>query len=750
MSVKSILSTLVLLGTTILLYAQQQTLIIRDTDTGQPVANVYFQYGSQMGQSDAEGRIALVFAEAQPLRLSHLTYGERTLTATEVQAALSAGTLTWSAGYQALQPVTVIALRRQQVLKDELDFSAQERLAHDGGAILLQSPAIGAIRKAGGYGFDPVFRGFKYDQLNVVIDGAQSATAACPNRMDPPTSQVAPNMMERVEILKGPHALRFGNSFGGTIQFTSVDPVFAQATDWYGRWSARYEGNGNVRRTEGALGVRTRAVDWSVFASWSEGDDYRVGNDAMVGADFQRISLGTRLGWALSDNQQLIVSATRNLARDTDFPALPMDLRNDDTWMLNARHEWQIGGEQLQSWQTILYGTFVDHRMDNLLKPLDPRMLNAETEAITRTYGGRTEGKWTGANGQLFAGLDTRVEEARGERVREFLRGPMAGRVFTDNAWQDARILRPAIFAEYQRDLGSYQLIASGRLEVNQAEVRDAAPEFLEQYTEAAVTQVNPAFSLGLRRSLGAGWQAGLWLGRSQRSGSLTERFINYFPVGLDPYELLGNPDLQAEVNHQADLRVQYAGTRNGVEVSLFAARLHNFITSEIRSEIPPRLPMSPGVRQFVNRDRAVLAGFEVSWEFEFFESLRHRLDAAYTYGQDPTREEPLPEIAPLDLRYRLLGSFLQNRLQTEAGIRYVAQQDRVAASFGERTTPSFTLLDVAASYQVTPAIQVRAGVDNLLDETFYEHLNRAVRVDGRPPLFAPGRNVHLTVSTQF
>ena len=41
----------------------------------------------------------------------------------------------------------------------------------------------------------------KYDQLNIVLNGAQCATAACPNRMDPPTSQLAPNTIEKVEIV---------------------------------------------------------------------------------------------------------------------------------------------------------------------------------------------------------------------------------------------------------------------------------------------------------------------------------------------------------------------------------------------------------------------------------------------------------------------------------------------------------------------------------------------------------------------
>jgi iron complex outermembrane receptor protein len=57
-----------------------------------------------------------------------------------------------------------------------------------------------------------------------------------------------------------------------------------------------------------------------------------------------------------------------------------------------------------------------------------------------------------------------------------------------------------------------------------------------------------------MQRYLGESISTALWLGRAQRSGSLTERFINYFPVGQDPYEMLGNPQLLPEVNNQADL----------------------------------------------------------------------------------------------------------------------------------------------------------------------------------------------------
>ena len=238
-----------------------------------------------------------------------------------------------------LYPVTVIALRPKSSPAEALELDYQEHLAHDGASVLNQNPALNSIRKGGGYGFDPVFRGFKYDQLNIVLNGAQSATAACPNRMDPPTSQMAPNMLDRIEILKGPYALRYGTGFGATINFVPVKLRFTDESDVYGRVSSGYEGNGSIFRNEGQLGYSGKNHDVAFFASWSQGDDYTAGNGQTIQSDFNRGSFGTNLGFRLSEANQLRVSAIYNVARDADFAALPMDLRDDDTWMFNARHD---------------------------------------------------------------------------------------------------------------------------------------------------------------------------------------------------------------------------------------------------------------------------------------------------------------------------------------------------------------------------------------------------------------------------
>lgn len=649
-----------------------------------------------------------------------------------------------------IYPATVVAIHPRSYESTELELTHIDQMAQDGGSLLNQLPAFSSIRKSGAYGLDPVFRGFKYEQLNVVLNGVQTASAACPNRMDPPTSQLVPNMIERVEVLKGPHALRYGCSFGATINFIPVAPSYSESPSTYGRVSGAYESNGNILRSEGLLGFSGRAYDLGLFASWAQGQDYTDGDAQTVQSDFSKGSFGGQLGVRLSDQHQLKWSVTRNMARDVDFAALPMDLRKDDTWMFSVSHAWTIRNRDLRSWNTSLYGSLVDHLMDNYSKPLDPRMVDAYTQAYTTNVGGRTEGSWGMKRSRLYAGLDFRVEGAEGERVREFLMGPNAGKVVSDNAWQGGQITRSGLFGEYHLHALGIHWVASGRLEINLAGVKDPDPSFLLQYPDPDIAQVNPGISLGGSKELGRHVSLGLWLGRAVRSGSLTERYINFFPVGMDPYEMLGNPLIEPEINNQADLQVSWKGTHTVLSLDLFASYLQDYISSTIDTSLSPRMPSSPGVRRYSNIDQAFKTGFELAWTQRLRAGLQHQFSLAFTYGQNLSSKEALPEIAPFDLRYRLSGNYLKNRLHPWAKIRYAAAQNRVSQEFGESSSPAFALLDMGIAFSIKPKIRISAGINNLLDRPYYEHLSRATRGPEAAPIHAPGRSLILSFNLDF
>jgi len=729
----------------------QESDVIRllNQSTNMPIVGATFQYGNQSGQSDEKGAITFDIKEGIDMTLSHVSYGKWELSSSALQSAVGSGVLYRESNAVNLYPVTVIALRPALDDSETLSLDYEEKMAYDGGALLNQTPAINSIRKSGAFGFDPVLRGFKYDQLNIVLNGAQSATAACPNRMDPPTSQMAPNMMERIEVLKGPHALRYGGTVGGTINFIPASLRFSEQNNVYGRLSGGYDSNGNIIRSEGLLGFSGNGYDLGFFAAWSQGSDYETGDGHMIKANFTRGNFGSNLGLKISKNQQLRLSLSRNLARDVDYPALPMDLRKDDTWMFNARHDITFNKNHLKSWNTTIFGSFVDHLMDNYSKILSPRMVNAETNANTQNYGGRTEGIWEFANGNLFSGLDVRLEGADGIRTREFLMGPNAGNTVTDNVWQSGKISKTGIFGEYHVRKLQFEWIFSGRLELNVSGISESTPEFSDVYEDTETTQVNPSISIGGIKSLDRNISLGFWLGRAQRSGGLTERFINYFPVGQDPYEMLGNPMLDPEVNNQLDLTFEWKTPKFAIDVDVFFAYMQDFISSEIDTTLTARLPTSPGVRQFVNIDNAFKTGFEISWSQKITRGLYHQLSMAYTYGQDLELDEPLAEIAPLDFRYKLVGSYVKNKLRPELSFRYVLKQSRVSTAFGETESPAFTVVDLKVSYQILKIFGMTAGVQNLFNQNYYEHLNRSVR-GSSIPIYAPGRNFYVSVNFNF
>ena len=731
--------------------AAQSRLSIKllDIDDNMPIVGATFEYGNQQGISDQEGRISFHLLSGESMFITHISYGSWAWTEQELKTIAEQENFYCKNTALNLYPITIVGVKPNRQPSSNVNIDYQERMEHDGAVILNQIPAFNSIRKSGNYGFDPVFRGYKHSQLNVVLNGAQSATAACPNRMDPPTSQMAPNMIDRIEILKGPHALRFGTGFGATINFVPASLRFSDTPGFNGRFSSGYESNGNIFRGEGQIGFSNSRYDLSFFGAWAQGDDYQSGNGQSVSADFLRGSFGSNIGIKLAANQQLRLSAMYNRARDVDFPALPMDLIEDDTWMFSARHDLRIESGNLQSWNTTLYASFVDHLMSNELKVLDPRMLDAETPAQTQNYGARTESVWQFAKNKLYAGADFRVESAEGTRIRTFLAGPNAGKVFEDNAWQEGQITKSGFFAEYHFNTSSLKYIFSGRMEMNQASINDPSPEFTQAYTNIETTQYNPSVSLGMLKPFGKDYTLGLWLGRAQRSGGLAERFINYFPIGQDPYELLGNPDIAPEINNQIDLNFGKKAGKTRLNISVFASYIQDYISSVIDTTLSPRLPMSPGVRHFFNIDEAFKTGFEFNWMQDLPLGLQQQLGIAYTYAQDLERAEPLPETPPMDFRYTLSGHFFGKKLKPEVSIRYVLEQSRISQEFGEVETPEFALLDAKLAYDITDHIKVNMGVRNLLDENYYEHLNRAVRGTS-DPIFAPGRNYFANLSVSF
>ncbi len=714
----------------------QVRLILKDKASSLPVAGASYISGSQEYLSDNNGYIEL--KDQLSLNIYHISYDAVILDKESIARAMEEGVIYMQPSDQTLNPVTVYAVKGKADANN-LKLKNGDWVQHDAGQVLQQIPGFSTVRKSGGFGFDPVFRGFKFDQLNILTNGGLTSLAACPSRMDPPTSQVLVSQVEKIEIQKGPHNFRYGPAFGATINFKTAEPEFKHHTKPFGRINAGYESNGEIYRTEGMAGIKTKKAQIAATGSYSKGHDYKDGNDSIIPTGFSRGSVGLQADFKVNENDLINVSATRSFARNTDFPTLGMDLLKDDSWMLQAQHKNNAVAKWYSHWHTQLYASFVDHLMGNNLRSSTGKMSNAETSANTKVFGGRTELAINSARSELFLGLDFKHEMEDGYRTREMLAGPMKGKIFIDSIWQDSRITRGGIFSEWRYLLGEYKLALSGRIDVVHANALNPNSKFRAQYSTIESTDINPSISAGISRQWTKQWYTGLWLGRGLRSAGIPERYINYLQIGIDNYDILGNPEIKPEANNQADFIVSYKSAKTFVHINVFGSMVSNYISSVIDPSLKAVTMGAPGVRRYMNIDKALLTGFEFTWNQYLLPQLQHQFNASYTYGKNDVTDKPLPQIYPMDLRYALEGNFVDNKISPYIQLRHVLKQDRVADYFGEVATPAFTTLNIGIKTIPLKNLSLSATVNNLFNEAYREHLSRFIR----PilPLNAPGRS---------
>ncbi len=644
-----------------------------------------------------------------------------------------------SLGYRNIEVVKIVKISAADKNKSRISTSNTDLLNHDAGKFLNSIPEISGIKKAGSYATDPVLRGFKYEQLNIVIDGAAHAVNACPSRMDPPVSHVNMNMVQEAEIFKGPYHFRHGNSFGGTINFVTLKPNFTDEPAFGGRISTGFESNGSVFRNEAFTELTSKKLVWNLFGSYQKGDRYKDGNGDEVRSAFLRYNLGTKGNFRWNENHLTTLQVNTNQGRNVEFAALTMDLIYDKAWMFQLKHLAEFQQSFFSQFDFNSYYSVVDHSMGS-----PDRSMISDVRSLT--LGGRGELKKSWKDNILFTGLDFRHEAA--ENLRMVMPMMMGMPAKDGTSWQDSEISQVGWFAEYQRLLPSAKLTVSARLDLNKGEAKAPSQRFQTLYGDANPEDLNHNISVGYSRSFGPHYQLAIWTGRAQRSGSLTERFINLFPVGNDNYEVLGNPNIKPETNNQADLIFTYNREKVFFQTNVFYSLLQNYISGVIRPDVMPSSMKSPGVRQMQNLERAMKAGFESRLNWKFLPQLKSEMAVAYTYAEDLNTKKPLPEIFPLDFRWKLQADL--SPVILSVNYRYAARQNRVDPGFGELQTPAFSVVDLHGKYEIFNNAYIDAEVSNLFDRAYAEHLNRTLTGSQNTRILERGRSFNLGFTYSF
>lgn len=631
---------------------------------------------------------------------------------------------------------------------------------HDGGAMFLNQVGFG-VEKRGNYGMEPVLRGFKYSQLNVLIDGGVHTTNACPNRMDPAISQVAMEEIEKIEVIKGPFSVRYGQSFGGIINIVNRKPDRYEEKSFNGAFDAGYQSNGGNFYSNIFLQGVNGKFDASLNAGYKDFGNYTSGSGQEIASSFKRTGYALKFGFNPKENQRLQLSWRQSKAEDVLYAGLPMDADMDKSSILSLDYAASQLSQNISSFKLKLYGSYVDHVMSNTNRPAY-KVSQAVSPVNATVFGGRTEfGISSGTANLLFAGVDFKLIAKDGQRDRLVFKNTCTGMIFDppkafiDKTWQNSDHNDIGLFFENKFQIAQNLVWTLGvRSDYISYSIND--PE--NSFSEVNNNEITPESRIDVSATTSLSWYLpnnfNLYFAaaRASRAPELSELFINHLSVGMDAYEYLGNPNLRSEVNYQTDLRAEKRVGDIMFFADVFYAYISDYISASVDSTIPRMyMPcMNPKfTKKFTNIDKVFLTGFETGFDYNIMPELIYNLGVSYTYGQNISWDEPLAEITPITLVSSIMWK--SEKLTARINGRVVGKQDRVSASFDEGTTPGFAVFDFYAAYNPFKMLELNLSVKNMADKNYVEHLSRAYKaMDVESLYYEPGRSFNIGLRVVF
>ena len=147
----------------------------------------------------------------------------------------------------------------------------------------------------------------------------------------------------------------------------------------------------------------------------------------------------------------------------------------------------------------------------------------------------------------------------------------------------------------------------------------------------------------------------------------------------------------------------------------------------------------------------ATLIGGELSARRKWAGHWITRGTAAYVHAENDSDGTALPQTPPLEGTVGV--DYEAAAWDAGAEVRMVAEQDRVDLASGQdvQETPGYAVVNLEGGVNLGKQARLSLGVDNLLDKTYSEHINRQDPTTGQGLLVnEPGRSLWARVKATF
>lgn len=573
------------------------------------------------------------------------------------------------------------------------------------------------------------YRGMYGDRVNVLIDGLSPAIAG-PNRMDTPLSYLPSSRLDNISIYRGIAPVSSGiETIGGTVKAESKKADFGsgEAVESHGSLNSLYATNGDTRSAGLTTSLANQHHRLQLSGTVDRGHDQEFDGGDILPSEHERESLGLNYGFR-QDKTDIDLDLNHHDTGHTGTPALPMDIISirGESARVGIKQQLNNGGEVSAR---INYQD-TDHRMDNFsLRPAGMMLRQNDADVLAKGLQlGYQQAQWQ-------FGI-----EADAAEHNSHISDPSNAMFFVNN-FNDVERDRLSAFAEWNGALNQDWDMQSGlrltRVSTDADQV-DINNPMADPMMKAMLANLKNNFNnadrsqsdlltdiaLSFTRHLSAAWDLQLGVARKERAPSFQERYL-WLPLeatsGLaDGNNYIGNIDLDPETAYQFEVGVDWHQPRFALSPRVFYHRVNDYIQGTAGG------PM--GALQFNNVD-AELYGIDTNWLWAMSDNWQLDGTVSYVRGKRRDTDDNLYRIAPLTARTQL--SFIQTDWRVGVEAVTVAAQNQVSAENDEQKTGGYALFNLSGQYQVSQSLELQAGVNNLFDRKFRDHLGGYNRVSG-------------------
>ena len=564
-----------------------------------------------------------------------------------------------------LETITVTASRSPMNIADSLASQVVitraeiDRIQPKSVLDILSTVAGLDISTSGGRGqaSSVYMRGANSGHTLVLLNGVRISSASLGSTN---VQNIAPELVERIEIVKGPRAALWGSdAIGGVIQ------IFTRKLNSGEHFVSANVGSEGYSMINGGVGIEHGDGFTSLRVEHEESDGFDAKDDNETDDDGYSFD-----SFAINGQQQIDKSLSLNwLAQldkgdteyDSSFGANESEV-NNHVWQLGANYNWQAGGVNSITQFSVSQNRTSNIGYGNGTSKSDGTKYDSRRNQYSLLNSSELSSQW-----QLNLGADLYQEELKGDAEYDKTKRDTTG-VFAHAMFNDNKL--------------SYELAA--------------------RYDDVEGIDSETTFNTSVGYQVTQSTQLSVSAGTGFKAPTFNDL---YYPLN---FGYKGNSDLVSETSKSYEFSVKSQFDALSIAFNLYQTDIEDLIDwsgSDKDGNVTP-----------VNVDDVEIKGAELGANYQGFGGV-HQFNVSYIEAEDASTGKQLGRRAKNHISYQFDTTLAKADLYAE--IQYKGK--RYDYLFGGTVVKldSYSLVNLGVSYPVSDNIKLQAKVNNVFDENY-------------------------------